>query len=72
METANNKRLFVLANSLRTMAMAADNAQSGKDLVCIITGLQEAISLVSLCMFSHTQSLIQNTKHDFDPTEYQR
>jgi len=69
MKTANKERLMVLANSLRMMAIAAENARTGKDLVCIIQGLQEAISLVSLCMFSWTQKIIQDAQHDIDPSE---
>ncbi len=67
--TANAKRLSVLASSLRVMAMLAENAKGPKDMVSIIKGLQESISLVSLCMFSWTQNIIQNAKHDIDATE---
>lgn len=65
----NVDRLKVVANNLRILAAAAENAAGPREMTGIILGLQSAVSLVSLCLFNWNKKLIQNTAHDLDRNE---
>lgn len=65
----NKERLALVARELRLMAAAAENSSEPRQLVSLIQGLQTAISLISLCMFTRQKKLIQGVAHDLDPVE---
>lgn len=65
----NAQKLRILANSLRLMACAAENASSARDMRGLILGLQAAISLASLCLFNWNRKIIENAAFEIDPTE---
>lgn len=66
---SNKERLTIVAQNLRLMACAAENATEARHFVDLMQALQAMISLISLCMFSRQKKLIQNIALDLDKNE---
>lgn len=65
----NQRRMAIVAQNLRLMATAAESATEASNFVALMQGLQVAISLISLCMFSRQKKFLQNIAHDLDKNE---
>lgn len=62
----NQRRLQLVARTLRLLANAIENAKSAKDLRHVIMSLNSALSIVTLCAFNFQRVLIENAKDDYD------
>ena len=64
-----SKNLPLVANSLRILADALENASNVGTLRQVVMGLENAIVLINMGRFNFQKKLILDSKHDFDPTE---
>lgn len=60
----NHKRAETVAKALRTMAEAVQVAESPVALKGVLLGLQEASTLINMCLYEKQKQLIEQAHYD--------
>ncbi len=63
------KRADVAARALKTMAETLQALDSPNALRGVLQGLQEASTLLQMCLYENQKQLIQNAAYEYDSTE---